>query len=192
LDRERAGVTSPVDSAVAAEVTVWDRPLRIVHWALVICVAIAWVTPNVLDTTHNVAGYCVLGLLLFRVVWGFAGPRYARFSHAIASPRTVWRYARALASGNARRHLGHNPAGAAMMVAMLLALLVTGVTGHIQITVQFFGVAWVQDLHTYAADAVLVLVALHVLGVVFTGMRNRENLVRSMLTGRKERRPGDA
>jgi cytochrome b len=60
-----------------------------------------------------------------------------------------------------------------------------------QITLQFFGVAWVQDLHTYAADAALGLALLHVLGVVFTSVRHRENLVRSMLTGRKQRRPGD-
>ena len=171
---------------------VWDRPLRIFHWSLVICVLGAWLSANIFDTLHNVAGYCVLGLLAFRLIWGFAGPPYARFSHAVPSPSKALRYVRALARGSAPRHLGHNPAGGAMLAAMLLVLLVAAVTGHMQITLQFFGVAWVQDLHTYAADAVLVLACLHVLGVVLTSVRHRENLVRSMLTGRKERRPGDA
>jgi cytochrome b len=190
-DSATNAVSPPGRSDASAEVTIWDWPLRVFHWALVICVAVAWFTANVFDTLHNVAGYAVLGLLAFRVIWGFAGPRYARFSNFLASPRTVVRYTSALMRGRARRHLGHNPAGSAMIVAMLLALLVTSVSGHLQITLQFFGVAWVQDTHIYAADAVLALIALHVIGVVLTGRLHRENLVRSMFTGRKESRPGD-
>jgi cytochrome b len=190
-DRARPDAEPPPSPSGPAEVTVWDRPLRIFHWSLAICVLVAWLSANVFDTLHNVAGYCVLALLAFRLIWGFAGSPYARFSRAVPSPHTALRYTRALVHGTAQRHLGHNPAGGAMLVAMLLVLLIAAVTGHMQITLQFFGVAWVQDLHAYAADAVLALALLHVVGVVLTSVRHRENLARSMLTGRKERRAGD-
>jgi cytochrome b len=84
-----------------------------------------------------------------------------------------------------RRYLGLNPAGSAISMAMLVLLVISGVSGWMQVTLRFFGVAWVQDTHTYASDAVMVLVLVHVVGVLLMSIRQRENLVRAMITGWK-------
>ena len=83
------------------------------------------------------------------------------------------------------RYIGLNPAGALMLLALLLSLAVSAITGAMSVTVTFFGVWWVEDTHAYASDAAIVLVVLHVAGVVLMSVLQRENLVRAMITGRK-------
>jgi len=169
-------------------VTVWDWPLRLFHWALAASVLIAWFTPNAYDTVHRIAGYTVLGLIAFRLVWGFAGTRYSRFRSFIrllrATPGFLW----GLRRGQTGRYLGLNPAGAAMFVALLLLLAVSAISGWMQVTVRFFGVAWVEELHTYSSDLAMILVVIHVLGVLTMCVLQKENLVRAMITGRKRDR----
>ncbi|WP_375777876.1 cytochrome b/b6 domain-containing protein [Bradyrhizobium sp. ma5] len=172
----------------ATTVQVWDLPLRFWHWALAILVLVAWVTPNVHDRLHRLAGYSVIGLLAFRLIWGFAGTRYARFGklgvRLRAAPRYIWNLRRGITG----RYIGLNPAGTVMLVALLLTLAVSAITGAMEVTVTFFGVWWVEDTHAYASDAVIILVALHVLGVIVVGLLQRQNLVRAMFTGRKQLR----
>ncbi|PDT72775.1 cytochrome b/b6 domain-containing protein [Bradyrhizobium sp. C9] len=172
----------------ATTVQVWDLPLRLWHWALAILVLVAWVTPNVYDRLHRLAGYAVIGLLAFRLIWGFAGTRYARFGklgiRLRAAPRYIWNLRRGITG----RYIGLNPAGTVMLVALLLMLAVSAITGAMEVTVTFFGVWWVEDSHAYASDAVIILVALHVLGVIVVGLLQRQNLVRAMFTGRKQLR----
>ena len=172
----------------ATTVQVWDLPLRFWHWALAILVLVAWVTPNVYDRLHRLAGYAVIGLLAFRLIWGFAGTRYARFGklgvRLRAAPRYIWNLRRGITG----RYIGLNPAGTVMLVALLLTLAVSAITGAMEVTVTFFGVWWVEDTHAYASDAVIILVALHVLGVIVVGLLQRQNLVRAMFTGRKQLR----
>lgn len=169
----------------ATTVQVWDLPLRLWHWALAILVLIAWVTPNVHDRLHRLAGYSVIGLLAFRLIWGFAGTRYARFGklgiRLRAAPRYIWNLRRGITG----RYIGLNPAGTVMLVALLLMLAVSAITGAMEVTVTFFGIWWVEDTHAYASDAVIILVGLHVLGVIVVGLLQRQNLVRAMFTGRK-------
>ncbi|NEV01387.1 cytochrome b/b6 domain-containing protein [Bradyrhizobium uaiense] len=169
----------------ATNVQVWDLPLRLWHWALAILVLVAWVTPNVFDRLHRLAGYGVIALLAFRLIWGFAGTRYARFGklgvRLRAAPRYIWNLRRGITG----RYIGLNPAGTVMLVALLLALAVSAITGAMEVTVTFFGVWWVEDTHAYASDAVIVLAGLHVLGVIVVGLLQRQNLVRAMFTGRK-------
>ncbi|MCC8966748.1 cytochrome b/b6 domain-containing protein [Bradyrhizobium sp. Pear76] len=169
----------------ATNVQVWDLPLRLWHWALAILVLVAWVTPNVFDRLHRLAGYAVIALLAFRLIWGFAGTRYARFGklgvRLRAAPRYIWNLRRGITG----RYIGLNPAGTVMLVALLLLLAVSAITGAMEVTVTFFGVWWVEDTHAYASDAVIILVALHVLGVIVVGLLQRQNLVRAMFTGRK-------
>ena len=169
----------------ARMVQVWDLPLRIWHGALAVCVLVAWVTPNAYDALHRLAGYSVIALLVFRLIWGFAGPRYSRFrmigARLRAAPRYIWNLRR----GVTGRYIGLNPAGTAILVTLLVTLAVSAITGAMQVTVTFFGVWWVEDTHTYASDAVIILVAMHVIGVVVMGILQRQNLVRAMLTGRK-------
>ena len=179
IEQERAASSAP-------SVLVWDLGVRVFHWTLLVSVLAAWFTPNVFNTAHNIAGYIVLGLLAYRLIWGFLGTRYARFRNFVKSPRIIACYFRDFLKGNAPRYLGHNPAGGAMIILMLLALTITSVSGYLSLTRRFFGVAWVQDTHSYSAYLVMAFAALHVIGVVLTSFLHRENLVRSMFTGRKQ------
>jgi cytochrome b len=184
MEQERAPSCSP-------SVLVWDLGVRVFHWTLLLSVLACWLTPNVLDTVHNIAGYVVLGLLAFRLIWGVLGTRYARFRNFVKSPRIIASYLRDLLRGRAPRYLGHNPAGGAMITLMLIALAITSTSGYLSLTQRFFGVAWVEDTHFYSAYLLMVFAALHVTGVVLTSFLHRENLVRSMLTGRKQSRSDD-
>lgn len=113
----------------ANEVKVWDPLVRIFHWSLVATFIIAWLTADEESRLHELAGYAVIGLVLVRIVWGFIGTRYARFSDFVYRPSTVVAYARDLLLGRSRRYPGHNPLGGVMILALLAALLATGVTG---------------------------------------------------------------
>lgn len=176
---------SPADRTASRTVAVWDLPLRLWHWSLAACVVAAWFTPTVYDRLHRIVGYAVLGLLAFRLVWGFCGSRYSRFRmigvRLRAAPGYLWNLRRGISG----RYIGLNPAGTLMLVALLLALAVSTITGAMSVTVTFFGVWWVEDTHAYSSDALIVLAVLHVLGVVLMGILQRENLIRAMITGRK-------
>ncbi|WP_199751922.1 MULTISPECIES: cytochrome b/b6 domain-containing protein [unclassified Bradyrhizobium] len=184
---EERGVSdgTPANRLVSRTVAVWDLPLRLWHWVLAISVVIAWFTPTVHDGVHRIVGYAVIGLIAFRLLWGFAGSRYSRFRmlgvRLRASPRYLWNLRR----GMTGRYIGLNPAGSLMLVALLASLAVSTITGAMSVTVTFFGVWWVEDTHHYSSDAVIVLVVLHVLGVLVMGILQRENLIRAMVTGRK-------
>ena len=184
--------TEPDCAVKSTSVSVWDWPLRLWHWTLATFVVVAWFTPNAYDSLHRVAGYTVIGLLIFRVGWGFLGSRHSRFRRLVARLRAFPPYLWGLRKGRTGRYLGLNPAGAAMLVALLLALTVSAVTGAMQVTVTFFGVWWVEDSHTYSSDAVMILVILHVIGTLLMSILQRENLPLAMITGRKGRQRGSA
>ena len=177
--------TTPADRTASRTVAVWDLPLRLWHWALAACILAAWFTPTVYDRTHRIVGYAVLGLLAFRLAWGFWGSRYSRFRMIRARLRAAPGYLWNLRRGITGRYIGLNPAGTLMLVALLLSIAVSAITGAMSVTTTFFGVWWVEDTHHYSSDAVIVLVVLHVLGVLLMGILQRENLVRAMITGRK-------
>ena len=168
-------------------VKVWDWPLRACHWALAFFVLLAWFTPSTYDGLHRFAGYTVIVLIVFRLAWGVFGTRFSRF-HAIGRRlRAAPGYLANLHRGRTGRYRGLNPAGTAMLVAMLLLLAVSTVTGWMSTTVRFFGVPWVEDTHSYVSDAVIVLAAIHVLGVLVMCVLQKENLIRAMITGFKRR-----
>lgn len=110
-------------------IKVWDIAVRIFHWSLVIGFVIAFATHEDVGDVHIVAGYVVLGLVVFRILWGFVGSKYARFSDFVYSPATVLGYMKGLVTGKVQHYLGHNPAGGWMVVALLLALLAVSYTG---------------------------------------------------------------
>lgn len=176
---------TPADRTASRAVAVWDLPLRLWHWLLATSVLIAWFTPTVYDGLHRIVGYTVIGLLGFRLVWGFIGGRYSRFRMVGVRLRAAPGYLWNLRRGITGRYIGLNPAGTLMLVALLASLAVSTITGAMSVTVTFFGVWWVEDTHHYSSDAVIILVVLHVLGVVLMGMLQRENLIRAMFTGRK-------
>jgi cytochrome b len=169
----------------ADRVRVWDAFVRLFHWSLVVCFATAWLSANASDDLHMLAGYAAGGLVLMRLVWGVIGTRHARFSSFVRSPGTVLAYLRAIAQGTEARHLGHNPAGGAMILALLAGIIATALTGWLLTTDTFWGVTWMQHLHHWSADAVLLLVAGHLAGVALASLRHRENLVGAMIVGQK-------
>ena len=171
--------------AVSPPTRVWDLAVRLFHWSLVASFAVAWISAEEWQDLHLWAGYAAAALVAFRLVWGLAGTRYARFRQFVRRPRVVVAYLRDVLSGREARYLGHNPAGGAMILALLLAMAGLCLTGWLYTTDAYWGVEWVEETHELLANLLLALVGLHVLGVLLASLRHRENLVRAMVTGRK-------
>ena len=180
-----AGAGSLAVDAAPASVRVWDISVRVFHWALVTCVVIAWFSAGENANIHELAGYIVIALLLFRLWWGFVGTRYARFSSFFPTPRKLFGYLKDLLRGRSARHLGHNPAGAVMIFALMGILTVIGISGWAMLTRKYFGVVWVENVHKYAVYGLLALVPLHVAGALMSSVMHRENLIFAMFTGKK-------
>jgi cytochrome b len=166
-------------------VKVWDPFIRLFHWLLVVSFALAWYSGGILDNPHLVAGYCVAALVVARIVWGFVGSRYARFRNFVYGPQTILQYLVATLRMRAPRYLGHNPAGGAMVIALLATLVVLCMTGILMTTDAFWGVEWIDKLHNAASTLALVLVGLHVGGVIAASIEHHENLILGMITGWK-------
>lgn len=166
-------------------VQVWDGFVRLFHWSLVALIAGTWLTADGAKTLHERMGYVIVALIAARLVWGVIGSRHARFTDFVRGPRAVLAYLRDLRHGRERRYLGHNPAGGAMIVALLACVAGTALTGWLQTTDAFWGSTAMEETHEVLATLILVLAALHVAGVLVESLRHRENLVRAMLTGTK-------
>lgn len=175
---------------MAATVKVWDPMVRVFHWSLAAGFLVAWVTADEWDQVHEIAGYCVAALVVFRLIWGLIGPHYARFAQFVRRPAEVLAYGRDVLAMRERRYIGHNPAGAAMVVALLMGGALTALSGWLSITDRFWGVEWVEETHEFLASGLMFLVVLHIAGVVFSSFRHGENLVRAMVSGRKRRPAG--
>jgi cytochrome b len=169
-----------------AEVRVWDPVVRLFHWTL----AAAFFGASILESPralHETLGWIAGGAVAVRLVWGFAGSRHARFGDFVPTPARLAAYVRDVAAGQERRYLGHNPAGGAMVVALLAVVATLVATGWMMGLDAFWGVDWVEEVHEAAANLGLALVALHLAGVVWESRRHGENLVTAMITGRKRR-----
>jgi cytochrome b len=160
--------------------------VRLFHWSLVTSFAVAWLTGDELMSVHEWAGYAAGGLVALRLVMGFVGSPYARFRQFIRSPGKIAAYAGDILHHREARYLGHNPVGGMMVMALLGALAALALTGWMQTTDAYWGVDWVEEVHELLANALLVLVMLHIAGVLLASLRHRENLVRAMITGRKQ------
>jgi cytochrome b len=199
-------------------VRVWDPLVRIGHAILILGFAIAFITEGEPAWLHEWAGYAVGATVATRIVWGFVGPRNARFASFVVAPAAALTYLRRLLVFAAPRHLGHSPAGGIMVVALLASLAVTTLSG-----VAYLGMSrargplapllgaeaaaleakaaqrgerkfrrpgrWLKEVHEAAANITLLLVIAHVGGVVLASVAHRENLPRAMITGRKAERP---
>ena len=204
----------------APQVTVWDPLVRTGHWALVVAFAVAYLSAEEesggIDLLHVWGGYAVGAIVVLRVLWGFVGPRHARFSDFAYGPVTALRYLAALVRGQARRYLGHSPAGGAMVFLLLASLAGTVGTGLVAYgdlgkgplahaaspaITRAYGdensartaaaprdddaESVIGELHDLLANITLGLIILHILGVGLASVVHRENLARSMITGRK-------
>ncbi|WP_422022339.1 cytochrome b/b6 domain-containing protein [Pyruvatibacter mobilis] len=166
-------------------VKVWDPLVRLFHWSLVVSFAVAWLTADEWDVLHEWAGYAAAALIGFRLLWGLAGPRYARFRQFIRPPHAALDYIRASIRGDEPRYVGHNPAGAMMIVGLIVAMAGTALTGWMYTLDAFWGVEWVEETHELLANLMLIMVGVHVAGVILASLRHKENLVRAMINGRK-------
>lgn len=172
-------------NAATPRIVVWDGVVRLFHWTVV-----AGVAGNLFITedgkwVHRWVGYVVLAAVAIRLIWGVIGTRHARFGDFVPRPHRLWSYLKALATRREPRYVGHNPAGAVMMIGLILLLLLCGVTGWMQTLDAYWGVLWVQDVHKLAANTIMVLAGLHIFAAVRESVRHRENLIWSMITGRK-------
>jgi cytochrome b len=183
-------------------IKVWDPAVRVFHWALVLSFFVSYfLVEDGWLTVHLWAGYTVLGLVLFRIAWGFLGSPHARFADFVYAPATVIAHLKAFARLRTRRYLGHNPAGGAMIVLLLSSLIATTLSG-VAVTgsepsagalaaasadVRENGEHWLEEMHEFFANFTLALVFVHVAGVIVESVLHRENLVRAMFTGRKRR-----
>jgi len=175
-----------------ATTRVWDTFVRVFHWGLVASFVVAWVTGDDWKALHLWAGYSAAALIAMRLIWGVIGTPNARFSRFVKSPLVVADYLKDIITGQEARHLGHNPAGGAMIVALLATLIGLCLSGWFLTTDTFWGSEMMEDIHETLANLALVLVGLHLAGVLWASVRHHENLVRAMVTGRKRApEPGD-
>ena len=185
----RSKMLNSTDSPVEGThtVKVWDVSVRVFHWSTAALVFVAYFTTGGARAVHFDAGYIVLGLAILRIIWGLIGSHHARFTSFVRGPREVLAYLRSLHVGQARRYLGHNPAGAAMIVLILMLLIIVPVSGWLSTTDAYFGVPWVDHLHHMSGNLLMILVGVHVCGVIVSSYLHRENLLLAMITGRKRR-----
>lgn len=202
-----------------SSIKVWDIGIRLFHWSLVALFIVAYLSGENEEETsaaslHAWAGYIIIGLLAFRIVWGLVGSQHARFSDFIYRPSEIISYLKSMFVGQPRHYLGHNPAGGIMVIIMLIALAAISWTGlkayeaegkgPLAATVEIVPVAvaeegwgeygehegneseefW-EEAHEATVNFTLLLIVLHLGGVFVSSLLSRENLARAMITGRK-------
>lgn len=167
-------------------IRVWDAPTRVFHWLFVFCFAGAYLTSESerWSLVHITLGYSLGGLIAFRLVWGFVGTRYARFTSFVQGPAAVVRYAKSMASGKPQHFVGHNPVGAVAIVLLMLSGIAIVATGYAAFNE--IGGEWVAELHEVSSHIMLILVGIHIVGVIVASRLHRENLARAMVTGNKQ------
>ncbi|WP_250479175.1 MULTISPECIES: cytochrome b/b6 domain-containing protein [unclassified Caballeronia] len=174
-----------------SRILVWDAPVRLFHWLFAACFAGAWLTAESEHwrLVHVTLGYTAGGLVIFRLAWGLIGTKYARFSSFVRGPARAWQYVLDLLRGRPQRHVGHNPAGAVVIVTMLALACVLTITGWA--TYNDAGGTWLGEVHESVANLMLALVGIHIAGVVVSSWLHRENLIGAMVSGLKSGQPDE-
>lgn len=187
-------MTAPAEGV---KVRLWDGPVRLVHWLLVALIAFSWWSSEDHLNWHRWSGYAILGLLIFRIYWGFAGGGAARFSSFVKGPKAVLAYARTIGSRERSTTPGHNPIGALSIIAILLVLAVQIGTGLFAVDIDAFDGGPLSDrvsfelgrelaeIHETCFRILQALVALHLAAIAFYAVWKRTDLVRAMVTGQR-------
>jgi len=195
-------------------IKVWDIATRSFHWSLVVCFFIAYITGDEGNLLHVYSSYIIIGLLAFRLIWGFIGPKYVRFSNFIHGIQPTLSYLRSILIARPSYYLGHNPLGGWMIVMLLVSLTMTSWTGLelyaiegkgplATVTIELVETAqangdddkherenekgedWLEELHEALAGFTLFLVFVHIGGVLLSSLLHRENFIKAMWTGYK-------
>ncbi|MCF6212314.1 MAG: cytochrome b/b6 domain-containing protein [Gammaproteobacteria bacterium] len=195
------------------QVVVWDLGVRIFHWSLVVLFIFSYLSGDEFEELHAYSGYIIISLLVFRLVWGFVGSQHARFADFVRGPRTVIDDLKSIKDGHPRRYLGHNPAGGAMIVMLLVGLSLLTFSGLMAYAAEGHGPLagtdvslistahadddhdegdekeedefW-EEIHEFMGNFMLLLIFLHIAGVVVSSRLQGENLVKAMMSGKKE------
>jgi cytochrome b len=188
-----------IRATTKSTVKAWDPLIRVFHWSLVFFFLLAFITEDDWLNLHVQAGYAVTLLIGFRLFWGLAGTRTARFTSFVKSPGAVLSHLRGMLTFKASHYLGHNPVAAVMVILLLSSIALVAFSGMVMIASEGHGPLadtlfsswhgeWMEDIHEFLANFTLLLVFAHVIGVLFSSFLERENLVKAMWTGRKKLR----
>ncbi len=185
-------------------IKVWDLPVRLFHWLIVVLIALAWGTNHYNHMEWHVrCGYAILTLLLFRLVWGLIGSDTARFTRFLKSPVAALRHLSHIHRREEDREIGHNAAGGWMVLVMLTLIAVQAGTGlfanddvltegPLMRFVSKEQSDWLSHVHSLNFKLIEAVIVLHVLAVATYAVLKRQNLVRPMITGWKRMPPGTA
>ncbi|OIN90481.1 MAG: hypothetical protein AUJ20_14450 [Comamonadaceae bacterium CG1_02_60_18] len=182
---------------------IWDLPTRLFHWTLASSFALAWLTSegDRWRSIHVFLGYLILGLVVFRLIWGFAGSHFSRFASFWFGPKEALDYLKQVMTGHAPRHIGHNPTGSVAIYILLAMAVVVGLSGIVTLggdEQQGLAAGWftfaqvqiIKKVHDLGATLMLLVVFGHITGVVVESVLHKENLARSMVTGFKQAAAG--
>ncbi|MGJ8681293.1 cytochrome b/b6 domain-containing protein [Paraglaciecola sp.] len=178
---------------------VWDLPLRLFHWILAVCLVVQWFTAEVIEDAmdfHFYLGYFILGLIIFRLIWGFIGPKYARFNSFLAGPKAMLSYLKSIKSDKYTPPVGHNPVGGLMLPLVLILVAIQGVTGLFSTneivhsgpyyhTISDALQGTFQWLHHQTFSFLWIFIAVHIAVVLWYRFSLKHNLIRPMLHGKK-------
>jgi cytochrome b len=192
-----------LDTKLKNEIKVWDLFVRGFHWSLVAAFFTAFFSGDDLPRLHIYAGYLAAILVILRVIWGFIGSRYARFTSFVYQPKKVVRYAGDLLRLRGHRYIGHSPAGGAMVLVLLAMILLIAITGLLTLATlegegplagyvavsRSAGHTW-KALHEFLANVAVGLVVVHICAVLLASLVHGENLVRAMWNGKKRSHSG--
>jgi len=168
------------------QIRVWDLLVRVTHWTVA-----AGIIANLLFTKHGseihqYVGYTVLGLVVTRLIWGLIGSRYARFSDFFPTPARIKHH---LSDLSARRtdeqHLGHNPLAAIMVLSLWAVIIGLGITGYLMESGLLGNKDLLEEAHELLANSLYLLVPLHIIAAIAMSYWQRQNLIKSMITGNK-------
>ncbi len=169
-------------------VTLWDPLVRLFHASFAATFLVNYFATEAGGSIHQWLGYSAIGLLMIRMVWGFIGPRPARWRHFWPTRERLKFHFQQLRQGKPHRHLGHSPLGALVMITMMLIMVGLGVTGYMmEETDIFWGVKWVEQLHGLLANSLMMLVIIHISAAIYESVKLKDNLPASMITGKRRK-----
>ncbi len=184
ISRRKEGA-SPSNPA-PKDVKVWDPVVRLFHWTVVAACTLNLFILEEGKYWHRMTGYVVAVALTVRLIWGFVGTKHARFRDFFPTPARIREQIRGIVAHNEKRYVGHNPLASVMMLLLIALLAATALTGWMTTLDAFWGERWLEQLHGTIANGIMILIFIHAGAAIVESWRHRENLVWSMVTGRKK------